>query len=99
MAVLITGGSGFVGLAFVDASLPANEEVVAFSSGPPLWHYEASCRADRAAPRRGLRHRYAHHSHGATDPQSASMANAIGADESTIADLSQAFFAIVIGSG
>ena len=35
MAVLITGGSGFVGLAFVDASLRANEEVVAFSSGPP----------------------------------------------------------------
>lgn len=35
MAVLITGDSGFVGLAFVDASLRANEEVVAFSSGPP----------------------------------------------------------------
>jgi nucleoside-diphosphate-sugar epimerase len=35
MAILITGGSGFVGLALVEASLSAGDEVVAFDRAPP----------------------------------------------------------------
>ena len=35
MALLITGGSGFVGLALAEASLAAGDEVVAFSHAPP----------------------------------------------------------------
>jgi UDP-glucose 4-epimerase/UDP-glucuronate 4-epimerase len=35
MALLITGGGGFVGLALAEASLPAGDEVVAFSRSPP----------------------------------------------------------------
>ena len=35
MAILITGGSGFVGLALAEASLIAGDEVVAFGDAPP----------------------------------------------------------------
>jgi nucleoside-diphosphate-sugar epimerase len=35
MALLITGGSGFIGLALAEASLAAGDEVVAFSRSPP----------------------------------------------------------------
>lgn len=35
MALLITGGSGFVGLALAEASLAAGDEVVAFAQTPP----------------------------------------------------------------